>query len=46
MQTTASTAGRPKQEAIMFKLRLYRAAMALSSLAALLMAVGADHKWG
>ena len=29
----------------MFKLRLYRAALALSSFAALLMAVGADQKW-
>ncbi len=29
----------------MFKLRLYRAAMALSSLAALVMAVGAGEKW-
>ena len=30
----------------MFKLRLYRAAVAISSFAALLMAVGADNKWG
>jgi hypothetical protein len=30
----------------MFKLRLYRAAVAISSFAALLMAVGADQKWG
>lgn len=30
----------------MFKLRMYRAAIALSSFAALLMAVGADQKWG
>lgn len=30
----------------MFKLRVFRMAVALSSLAALVSAVGADRKWG
>jgi hypothetical protein len=30
----------------MFKLRIFRIAVALSSLAALAASVGADHKWG
>jgi hypothetical protein len=30
----------------MFKLRLFRAALVLSSIAALIVAVGADQKWG
>lgn len=37
--------GPGEPEVTMFKLRIYRAAIALSSFAALLMAVGADGKW-
>ena len=38
--------GSKEPEVQMFKLRVFRMAVALSSLAALVSAVGADRKWG
>jgi hypothetical protein len=44
--TKALREGPRCQEANLFKLRIFRVAVALSSFGALLMAVGADRKWG
>ena len=46
MPLTATRKRVQEPEVRMFKLRVFRMAVALSSLAALVSAVGADRKWG